>query len=71
MRKTITELAWQEKPQQLIRLAPYARVSSDSEDQRHSFAVQVKYYTEYASAHPECVLVDIYADVYQRKRNEK
>lgn len=42
MRKTITELARQEKPQQLIRLAPYARVSSDSEDQRHSFAVQVK-----------------------------
>ncbi len=35
MRKTITELARQEKPQQLIRLAPYARVSSDSEDQRY------------------------------------
>lgn len=62
MRKTITELARQEKPQQLIRLAPYARVSSDSEDHRHSFAVQVKYYMEYALAHPECVLVDIYAD---------
>lgn len=62
MRKTITELAIPEKPKQLIRLAPYARVSSDSEDQRHSFAVQIKYYTEYASAHPEYVLVDIYAD---------
>lgn len=62
MEKTITELTRQEKPQQLVRLAPYARVSSDSEDQRHSFAVQVKYYTEYASAHPEYVLVDIYAD---------
>ncbi len=62
MSKTITELTMPEKPKQLIRLAPYARVSSDSEDQRHSFAVQVKYYTEYASAHPEYVLVDIYAD---------
>lgn len=62
MRKTVTELAILEKPKQFIRLAAYARVSSDSEDQRHSFAVQVKYYTEYASAHPEYVLVDIYAD---------
>ena len=62
MRKTVTELAVPEKPKQFIRLAPYARVSRDSEDQRHSFAVQVKYYTEYASAHPEYVLVDIYAD---------
>lgn len=50
------------KPKQRIRLAPYCRVSSDSEDQRHSFAAQVKYYTEYASAHPEYILADIYAD---------
>ncbi len=26
------------------------------------FAAQVKYYTEYAAAHPEYELVDIYAD---------
>lgn len=37
-------------------------MSSDSEDQQHSFAAQVKYYTEYTSSHPECALVDIYAD---------
>ena len=29
------------KPKQRIRLAPYCRVSSDSEDQRHSFAAHL------------------------------
>lgn len=63
MRKTVTELAMPEQGQRLIRLAPYTRVSSGSDDQLHSFAAQVKYYTEYAAAHPEYELVDIYADV--------
>ena len=31
-----------------IRLAPYCRVSSDSADQMHSFATQIRYYSEYA-----------------------
>ena len=62
MRKTVTELAMPEQGQRLIRLAPYTRVSSGSDDQLHSFAAQVKYYTEYAVAHPEYELVDIYAD---------
>ena len=62
MTKTITELTVTEKEKCLIRLAPYIRVSSDSDDQLHSFAAQVRYYTDYAEAHPEYVLVDIYAD---------
>lgn len=62
MRKTVTELAMPEQGQRLIRLAPYTRVSSGSDDQLRSFAAQVKYYTEYAAAHPEYELVDIYAD---------
>ena len=45
-----------------IRLAPYCRVSSDSSDQRHSFATQIQYYSEYTKKHPEYELVDIYAD---------
>lgn len=53
MRKTVTELAMPEQGQRLIRLAPYTQVSSGSDDQLHSFAAQVKYYTEYAAAHPE------------------
>ncbi len=45
-----------------LRLAAYCRVSSDSKDQLHSFATQVKYYTDYARKNPEYELVDIYAD---------
>lgn len=44
------------------RLAPYCRVSSDSADQLHSFAAQIRYYSEYAKNHPEYELADIYAD---------
>lgn len=45
-----------------IRLAAYCRVSSDSSDQLHSFAAQIKYYSEYCKRHPEYKFVDIYAD---------
>lgn len=45
-----------------LRLAPYCRVSSDSADQLHSFAAQIRYYSDYAKKHPEYQLVDIYAD---------
>lgn len=62
MRKTVTELVMPEQSQRLIQLAPYTRVSSGSDDQLHSFAAQVKCYTEYAATHPEYELVDIYAD---------
>ena len=62
---TVTELKAPEaagaaKPK--IRLAPYCRVSSSSEDQLHSFAAQIRHYTEYVGTHPEYELVDIYAD---------
>lgn len=50
------------KAERLIRLAPYCRVSSDSEDQRHSFAAQIRYYKDYEKKHPQYKLVDIYAD---------
>ena len=45
-----------------IRLAAYARVSSKSEEQLHSFAAQIQYYSEYVKDHPEYKLIDIYAD---------
>lgn len=47
---------------QRLRVAAYCRVSSDSADQLHSFATQVKYYTEYIGKNPEWELIDIYAD---------
>lgn len=45
-----------------IRLAAYCRVSSDSADQLHSFAAQIRHYKDYERQHTECKLVDIYAD---------
>ena len=48
--------------QKTIRLAAYCRVSSDSEDQLHSFAAQIRYYKDYERRNPQYKLVDIYAD---------
>ncbi len=62
MTKTITELTARKQDDRILRLAPYARVSSNSEDQLHSFAAQVRYYTDYVRNHPGYTLVDIYAD---------
>ncbi len=45
-----------------IRLAGYCRVSRNTQDQLHSFAVQVRYFSEYTQNHPEYELVDVYAD---------
>lgn len=53
--------ASQEKTKKL-RIAAYARVSSNSDDQRHSFAAQTARYTELIRQNPEWELVDIYAD---------
>ena len=46
-----------------IRLAPYCRVSSDSADQLHSFAAQIRYYSDFTNKHSEYELVDIYCVV--------
>ncbi|MBR6394399.1 MAG: recombinase family protein, partial [Ruminococcus sp.] len=45
-----------------IRCAAYCRVSSSSEDQLHSYAAQVKYYSEKFIGSETEELVDIYAD---------
>ena len=45
-----------------LRVAAYARVSSNSEDQIHSFAAQNAYYTELITGNPEWEFVDVYAD---------
>ena len=48
--------------QKILQVAAYYRVSSNSEDQRHSYAAQVLYYTKEIQRHPEWKLADIYAD---------
>ena len=44
------------------RVAPYIRVSTDSDEQTSSYELQKNYFTEYVKAQPGWVLVDIYAD---------
>lgn len=46
----------------VLRVAAYCRVSSDSADQLHSYASQIRSYTELIEEHPGWELVDIYAD---------
>jgi len=45
-----------------IRVAPYCRVSTDSDDQLESYKTQVAYYNELVSSTPEWEMVGIYAD---------
>ena len=51
-----------EESRQKIRLAGYSRVSTKSDEQEHSLAAQILYFTNYVKEHPEYELVDVYAD---------
>lgn len=44
------------------RVAGYARVSTDSEEQLTSYEAQVDYYTQFISANPEWQFVKVYTD---------
>lgn len=44
------------------RVAAYARVSTEQEEQANSYEAQVDYYTNYINNHPEWQMVDIYTD---------
>lgn len=46
----------------VLRVAAYCRVSSDSADQLHSYAAQIRYYTDLIQSHEGWEMVDIYAD---------
>jgi len=46
----------------ILRVAPYARVSTDSEEQLNSYKSQVMYYTDLVKKRNDWLLVDIYAD---------
>lgn len=45
-----------------LKVAAYARVSTDSDEQEDSFERQVEYYTRYISANPNWDLVKVYSD---------
>lgn len=54
--------AFQQSDEIRLRVAAYCRVSSDSDDQLNSFAVQNAYYTETITSKKNWTLVDVYAD---------
>lgn len=46
-----------------LRVAAYARVSTDEEEQLSSYEAQVDYYTHYIQSNPEWSFVEVYADM--------
>lgn len=52
----------EQKENDKIRIAAYCRVSIDSQDQIHSFAAQIRHYSDYVNRNPRYTLIDIYAD---------
>ena len=44
------------------KVAGYARVSTDSEEQQTSYAAQVSYYTDYIQKRPDWEFVGVYTD---------
>ena len=44
------------------RVAAYARVSTDSDEQFTSFEAQVDYYTRQIAANPDWAMVEVYTD---------
>lgn len=51
-----------DKAPDILRVVAYCRVSSDSSDQLHSYAAQIRNYTSEISKHDGWELVDVYAD---------
>lgn len=45
------------------RVAAYARVSTNHEEQRNSYEAQVNYYTDYIRGRDDWEFVAVYADV--------
>ena len=47
---------------EMLRVAAYCRVSTDSEDQLHSYHSQVQYYTDLINQNKQWVMTEVYAD---------
>ena len=62
MASNVTVIAPRAVRPDILRVAAYCRVSSDSADQLHSYATQIKEYTEQINSHTGWELVDVYAD---------
>ena len=58
----IEEIPAKPKEQKTIRVAAYARVSSDKDAAFHSLEAQTAYYRDYVAVHPDWELICIYSD---------
>ena len=65
MASSIKIIPAREKRPDILRVAAYCRVSTDSSDQALSYASQIRNYTDLISQHDGWELVDIYADEAQ------
>ncbi len=54
-----------------LRVATYCRVSTKHEEQQHSLATQISYYTNYIQNHPNWVLVAVYSDTASGTRTNQ
>lgn len=61
-RRVIKIEATSEQKAKKLRVAAYARVSSDSSDQLNSFMAQTDYYATLISSHEDWTMADTYAD---------
>lgn len=62
-------VAMGQKPK--IRVAAYARVSTDHEEQESSYEAQVDHFTKLIASHDDWTMVDIYADPGLSGKNTK
>lgn len=59
---TVIQPKLTEEKSSIKRVAAYCRVSTDSADQLHSFAAQMRYYMQKFSASDSEIFIDVYAD---------
>jgi DNA invertase Pin-like site-specific DNA recombinase len=61
-KRSIRVIRPQERDDSILRVAPYCRVSSGSDDQLLSYNAQLRYYTDIIDENPNWELADMYAD---------
>jgi len=66
--KTAQQMPAEKRP---LRVAAYCRVSTKHEEQQHSLAAQINYYTNYIQNHPNWVLVGVYSDTASGTRTNQ
>ena len=54
-----------------LRVAAYCRVSTRHEEQQHSLATQISYYTSYIHNHPNWALAEVYSDTASGTRTNQ